>query len=220
MIPQDLIDAAEYLKGKPVEVAAATAARPNMDARTASALAEYDIIKLLQDSRIWNIDSPNVDDDNNRFWYDCKINDCFCNIKVSTFRNNDNTNAKKAIYYLLTGESPVGVPDTNRDFFRLMSENESPDDDRDYYYFVVNKNNPADIFPVSLKNLTDYVPNPTNQPFQSNWNRCREPVNRTWQEAKEFLLTQWATSISRNIANETMGMPTSYPGYFEDQDWA
>ncbi len=218
MIPQVLFDAAEYLKGKPVEVAAATATRPNMDARTASALAEYDIIKLLQDSGIWNIDSPNVDDDNNnnRFWYDCKINDYFCNIKVSTFRNNDNTNAKMAIYYLLTGQEPIGISDKNRDIFALMKKNESPDEDRDYYYFVVNKTNPADIFPVSLKGLAHCVPNPTNQPFQSNWDSCRTPVNRTWQVAKEFLLTEWATSISRNIANETMGMPTSYPEYFED----
>ena len=216
MIPQDLIDAAKYLKDKPIEVAAATAARPNMDARTASALAEDGIVDLLKDAKRWNVISPNLAGTNNRAWYDCKINDCFCNIKVSALKSKDNTNAKMAIYYLLTGQEPIGVSPQNKSFFKKMKPNENPDEDRDYYYFVVNKNNPADIFSVSLKNLTHCIPNPANQPFQSNWNKCRVPANRTWQEAKDFLLTEWAKSIKSNIDNIKKGMTASYPEYFED----
>ncbi len=216
MIPQNLTDAAEYLKGKTADINTLIAATARVDARAASALLEDGIVDLLQAANRWDVISPNLAGTNNRSWYDCKINDCYCNIKVSELKTSDNTNAKKAMYYLLTGESPVGVSDTNRNFFRLMSENESPDEDRDYYYFVVNKANPADIFPVSLKGLAHCQPNPANPPFQSNWDRCRTPVNRNWQEARRFLLTQWATSIGNNINNLTQGMPTFYPEYFED----
>ncbi len=216
MIPQDLIDAADYLKGKTADINALIADTEGRDARVASAILEDGIVDLLQAANRWEVISPNLAGTNNRSWYDCKINDCFCNIKISELKTNDNTNAKMAIYYLLTGQEPIGISDKNKYIFALMKKNESPDKNRDYYYFVVNKADPADIFPVSLRGLAHYVPNPTNQPFQSNWDSCRTPVTRTWQEAKEFLLTQWATSISRNIANETMGMPTSYPEYFED----
>ena len=216
MIPQVLFDAADYLKGK------ATTVSSGIDARADSGLSENVIIKLLQDAKKWNINSPNADDDNNnnRFWYDCKIDDCFCNIKVSALKSNDNTNAKKAIYYLLTGQEPIGISDKNTIFFDQMRQNENPDESRDYYYFVINKSDLSDVFPVSLKGLAHCQPASANPPFQSNWDKCREPVPRSWQEAKEFLLTQWAISIGNNINNLTQGMPVFYPEYFEDYDWA
>ena len=216
MIPQDLIDAAKYLKGKTAEINALIADTEGRDARVASAILEDGIVDLLKDAKKWVVFSPNLDGSNNRSWYDCKINDCFCNIKISELKTNDNTGAKKAIYYLLTGQSPIGVPPQNKGFFKRMKPNESPDENRDYYYFVVNKTNPADIFSVSLKNITHCATNSINQPFQSNWDKCRVPANRTWQEAKDFLLNEWAKSVKSNVDNIKKGMTASYPEYFED----
>ena len=210
MIPKPLLEVAEYLKVSPVFLT-----KSAYDSRADSGESEGHVIQALQNARRWDVYSPNIGQKNNRAWYDVKIDGYYCNIKISACGSNDNTNAKKAIYYFLTGNENVeSVPNQDEKFFQMMKENEREDETRDYYYLIVNKNNTNDIFFVSLKGITNCIPAPNNLPFQVNWGCARESEQRTWKEARQYLLGMWAESIERLISLRNEGMPASYPEFF------
>lgn len=214
MIPDTLLKVAEYLKSTNVPLV-----KTGSDGRTDSSMSEQSVIQVLQNANQWRVHSPNLGSTHNRAWYDVQIGEYYCDIKISTCSTNDNTNAKKAIYYLLTGDEDVNkVPNENAEFFKQMRDNESPDKNRDFYYLVVSKEKPDDVFFVSLKGMAQCAPNASNQPFQANWSRNREPVKRTWQEAKQHLLGAWAESIRRLINLQQAGMPTHYPEFFKEDE--
>lgn len=210
MIPPDLIDVARYLSDLDFQLVTSA-----QDARRDSGDSETHVVQLLQNSHMWRVFSPNVDRGNNRTWYDAKINDFYVDIKISECSANDNTNAKKAIYYLLTGKPPEKVPDMEKRFFRAMRDSESPDETRDYYYLIVNKRDLSDIFVVNLKGLPHASPSANNMPFQANWGRCRKPRERSWHEARDFLLNAWAESIRRATKKYREGMVACYPEFFD-----
>ena len=211
MIPAVLEEVVEYLREQNI-----TLPIDFQEGRLNSALAEDQIIDILRQAEQWKIYSPNQETDNNRAWYDVKINDLFCDIKVSNCNANDNTQAKKAIYYLLTGDENTGnVPNQDKIFFKMMRENENMDKDRDYYYLIVNKMDTEDVFVVNLKGIVSCNSAPNNPPFQVNWGRNRELADRSWEEAKKFLLSMWAESVKELIALRSRGMPKYYPEFFE-----
>jgi len=184
------------------------------DPRGDSMVAESVIVAWLLNRQRWNITSPNIDSTHNRSWYDLKIDGLYCDIKVSKLRGNDNTNAKKAVYYLLTGKDPDGVSNQHSRFFKAMRENENEDEERDFYFIVVSKLDRS-AFIVSLKGIAELTPSSNNPPFQCKWDNCRAPTQRTWQQARQFLLECWAASIQKGIAIWKNGMPAQYPGFFE-----
>lgn len=211
MIPVVLKEVVEYLREQNI-----TLPSDFQEGRVNSALAEDQIIDLLRKAEQWEIYSPSQETDNNRAWYDVKIDDLFCDIKVSNCNANDNTQAKKAIYYLLTGDENTGnVPDQDKIFFKMMRENENENNNRDYYYLIVNKMNTEDVFVVNLKGIVSCNPAPNNMPFQVNWGRNRELANRSWEEAREFLLSRWAESVKKLIELRLKGMPEYYPEFFK-----
>lgn len=217
MIPHELCEAVKLLSEKKIALPT-----HGTDSRQDSATAESHIVHILQNETLMikdqqlNIYSPNVGKRTNRQWYDVKIGDYFCDIKVSALSTNDNTNAKNAMYYFLTGKEPENVSQQEGAFFKKMRENECPCDERDYYYIVVNKNHTDDVFAVSLRGITKVSPAPNNLPFQCRWDLCRESKPRTWEQAKEYLLGQWAVSIQRKIDNAKKGMPEYYPEFFSE----
>ncbi len=212
MIPKVLSDVTDYLQGQNL-----TLPVTSTGARASSAEAESYIIRQIQNSHICKVTDLNIVGKNNTSWADVKIDDCFCDIKISTTRTADNTNAKKHVYYFLTGQDPDtnSVSSQESKIFKLMRENENVDENRDFYYLIVNKNNLDDIFVVSLKTIATLNPNPSNMPFQAKWRDCRVPVSRTWSEAREFLLGTWAESIKRKQKALAEGMPVAYPEFFE-----
>lgn len=209
MIPQTLLDVRDYLRSIEIRLSYS-----GQDGRTDSANSENTIIQHIQNSGKWRSHSPNIAGTNNRHWYDIKIEQYYVDIKISECYRNDNTNAKGAIYWLLTGQTESFPIPTNK-YFSSMLKNEDPDEDRDYYYSVVNKKNPKDIFVVSLKGINVIKPNNNNPPFQAQWDKSREPISRSWQEAKDYLLNTWADSIKKAIKIHTKGMPDFYPEYFQ-----
>ena len=209
MIPQVLSDVASFLTNDNIQLPSGSG-EPRQD----SAAAEGKIISLLQNKRKWDISSPNIGSGHNRNWYDVKIDGHYCNIKVSNLKGHDNTQAKKAIHYFLTGKNLSKVPDEAKKFFKIMSENEIPCEKRDFYFIVVSKPE-ADAFIVSLKTIAEIKPAHSNPPFQCKWTNCKTPVNRTWEEAKHYLLKCWALSIKNNIEKLNGGMPEHYPEFFE-----
>lgn len=212
MIPDTLKNLADYLSRQNISLP-----QHSQDTRQDSASAENHIVSIMLNSRmVKETHSPNIGQQTNRAWYDIKIEDYYCDIKVSSLNTNDNTNAKHAIYYFLTGKDPKKVSSTQNRFFESMKKLEKEDNKRDYYYIVINKTNTNDIFIVSLKHISNVSIAPNNLPFQCNWDTCRKPVDRTWGEAKHFLLSHWAESIKRKICLAKAGMPVYYPEFFEN----
>lgn len=213
VIPQILYEVSQHLSEKRLALPSTGA-----DARSDSAVAEGTIVTSLLNAgnKEWGIYSPNVDSKNNRSWYDVKIGDLFVDIKITTLDTRDNTNAKAAIFYLLTGLDLDNfvLKTQEKYYFKDLKTYEIPDEHRDYYYLVINKRDTTDIFPVSLKGIKDIAPNPSNPPFQARFDNCREPVQRTWEEAKNFLLNVWAESVQRKIKSLGDGMWAHYPEYF------
>lgn len=215
ILPNEIQKVIDYLRNNPV-----TLPKGSGDARRDSGEAEKNIIACLQNSQ-WDfhIKSPNIGTDHNRAWYDIQIANYYCDIKISELNTADNTNAKKAIFYFLTGVDPIQVSDKESSFFACMKKKETPDDTRDYYYIVVNKNNPSDVFAISLKHLKKVQTNASNLPFQCKWKENRDSfTQRTWHEAKKFLLSEWAKGIQKKLQNTNAGMPTTYPEFFDQKN--
>ena len=214
MIPNKLLKVEEFLRRNPVILP-----KGSGDSRRDSGEAENKILSILQNQQSnWGtkIHAPNIGKTHNRSWYDVRIGQYYCDIKVSALKSADNTNAKNAVFYFLTGRDPIvnKVNMAEKEFFKEMKQNESPHSRRDYFYIVINKNNPSDVFMVSLKGIRELQVSANNLPFQCHWSKNRKTQKRDWKEAKDFLLSCWAQGIRKKMENVKKGMPKYYPSYF------
>jgi hypothetical protein len=158
------------------------------DGRVNSAINEYTILQKIR--REFPIDVPRI-----RGWYDFGITASGIfypvNIKISTFKGNDNLNCKLGLYYTLTDTIPefkneIGWSDF---FFRLFEDmSEVRDTKSDYYFIVINKNDTNDVFWTSLKRISMLTPNGNNLPFQAKWSDNRKRKRKSHQEVKYHLL--------------------------------
>ena len=159
MLPQMLLKMVDFLRTQNF-----TLSIQSRDGRINSAFNEDEIFILL--SQNFSINRPNMRD-----WVDFSFieNEIFIpvNIKVSTTETADNLNCKLGIYYALTGQIPPfnnGVSWEN--YFKTLSEN-LQENTTDYYFLIINKDNPNDVFATSLKGLETINPNGNNLPFQA-----------------------------------------------------
>lgn len=162
------------------------------DGRINSAFNEYEILKILNNK--FNINRPKARD-----WVDFSFyeNENFIpvNIKISSFQTADNLNCKLGIYYALTGK----LPHFNNqifweDYFKNLSQNLAAND-KDYYFLVINKSDLNDIFYTSLKSLKILRVNGNNLPFQTKWSENKIRINRDFQAAKSFILSNFKESL-------------------------
>ena len=214
MIPKVLLEVRDYLRDQRIVLSTGSASK-----RSDSSDSERIVVSHIQNAQThnrqrWNTLSPNIGSSSGTNWYDIMIEDCYVDIKISECNSSDNTNAKQAVYWFITGEIK-SFCSQRRYLFSRMRANENPNESRDFYYLIVNKNNTSDVFIVSLKGISTLVPNGNNRPFQAQWHKCREPVSRTWSEAKNFLLGKWAESIHKEIESNNH-MLRHYPEYFEN----
>lgn len=148
--------------------------------------------KLIEQK--FDINRPSMRD-----WVDFSFteNDNFIpvNIKVSTTKTADNLNCKLGIYYALTGKIPTfnnGI--SWEQYFKNLYEN-LQENNKDYYFLIVNKDTINDVFATSLKGLSKAVPNGNNLPFQAKWDDNRSIKDRTFDEAKSFILSCFGESL-------------------------
>lgn len=191
MFPQILEDIKKYLLNKNFELTSFT-----NDGRINSALNEDQITYLIKMYFGDKIVLPNARD-----WYDFAIDDDSgfypVNIKISTTKTADNLNCKLGIYYALTGQIPSFNNEINwKDYF-IKLKNNIQNNDKDYYFLIINKNDYSDIFLCSLKTLYSLTPNGNNLPFQAKWDENRKPEIRTYDEAYKFILGCFAKSLYR-----------------------
>jgi hypothetical protein len=138
-----------------------------------------------------------------RFWYD------FCvrgphslfvpvNVKVSTFQTADNVSSKMGLFYALTGVDPSSVRLNSWEHFcQNLAEHLGRDQSADYYFIAVNKTDPGDVIWTGLKLLQSLRPNGSNPPYQCKWADNRVRVERTFDEAANFILSVVRESFYR-----------------------
>ncbi|RVZ33669.1 restriction endonuclease [Helicobacter pylori] len=186
MIPTQLNEIAEFLKTNPCHLS-----QPLQDGRLNSSVNEEEILNTIKD--YFPIQLPKA-----REWWDFSFeeNDIFypVNIKTTTTKTADNLNCKLGIYYALCGL----VPEFNNEiawekYFQKLHKDLGKNTDRDYYFLIINKNDPKDIFINSLKGIQTLQPN--NLPFQCKWDNNREIVQRSFIESKNFILSALAESV-------------------------
>lgn len=190
MLPNKLIDIQQFLSEENLNLSS-----PLRDGRLNSSFNEDEIINTIQ--RRFDIETPN-----SRHWFDFSFTDNSSfypvNIKVTTTETADNLNCKLGIYYCLTGSMPHFQNTLNwLNYFENLRDNLGVSQDKDYYFLVINKNNPEDIIVNSLKHLHTLQPNGNNLPFQCRWNDNRIAVNRTFEESKQFILSKFGESIKQ-----------------------
>ncbi|MGL2622605.1 restriction endonuclease [Helicobacter pylori] len=186
MIPTQLNEIAEFLRTNPYNLS-----QPLQDGRLNSSVNEEEILNTIKGN--FPIQPPRA-----REWWDFSFeeNKIFypINIKTTTTKTADNLNGKLGIYYALCGL----LPEFNNEiawekYFQKLHKDLGKNTDRDYYFLIINKNDPKDVFINSLKGIQTLQPN--NLPFQCKWDNNREIVQRNFTESKNFILSALAKSV-------------------------
>ncbi len=186
MIPTQLNEIAEFLKTNPYNLS-----QPLQDGRLNPSVNEEEILNTIKHS--FSIQLPKA-----REWWDFSFeeNDIFypVNIKTITTKTADNLNCKLGIYYALCGLLPTFNNEIAWEkYFQKLHKDLGKNTDRDYYFLIINKNDPKDIFINSLKGIQTLQPN--NLPFQCKWDNNREIIQRDFDGSKNFILSALAKSI-------------------------
>lgn len=154
----------------------------NEDGRINSCIDESGVIELITAKFGSKIKKPSI-----RMWYDILLYDSYygwipVNIKTTTTLTADNTGNLAMCVYSYTDE----LLDIHRDrsyengkmsdllFEKLERLEYNKNHKKDYYFIVLNKNNPNDIIVNSVKGLTELTSNVNNLPYQICWNKNRE----------------------------------------------
>ncbi|WP_187881719.1 restriction endonuclease [Helicobacter pylori] len=184
MIPTQLNKIAEFLRTNPYNLS-----QPLQDGRLNSSVNEEEILNTLKD--YFPIQLPKA-----REWWDFSFeeNDIFYPVNITTTKTADNLNCKLGIYYALCGL----LPEFNNEiawekYFQKLHKDLGKNTNRDYYFLIINKNDPKDIFINSLKGIQTLQPN--NLPFQCKWDNNREIVQRDFDGSKNFILSALAKSV-------------------------
>lgn len=97
-------------------------------------------------------------------------------------------------------------------YFQKLHKDLGKNTDRDYYFLIINKNDPKDIFINSLKGIQTLQPN--NLPFQCKWDNNREIIQRDFDGSKNFILSALAKSVTLK-ANIYLAFKEFFGGFFE-----
>lgn len=183
MFPIELKSAVEYLQHliKPCN--------RHKDGRLNSAEDEDNIIQKLKDRYGSNVVEPKI-----REWYDVELFGYKVNIKSSGMNGSDNANAKAALLYCFTSGSV-----TNNTWSHFYDSFENVVNQGRNYYFIVFDKNTGKVYLQSLLTLAKLTPNGSNLPFQVYWKDNLVPVERSFQEAYDFLISAFKESVRKKL---------------------
>ncbi|WP_018605015.1 hypothetical protein [Uliginosibacterium gangwonense] len=142
----------------------------------------------------------NIEIARERYWYDFAVSGrglfIPVNVKVSSFQGSDNLSSKEGVFYALTGVDPHSVTiNTWEKFCARLHENLGRDPNADYYFVIVNKQEVGDVFWTSLKSICQLDANGNNPPFQCNWSKNRDRIQRSEAEAQDYILSVLGSSF-------------------------
>lgn len=192
-IPQILTNICGHLASHDFRISSA-----NQDGRINYAINEDEVLNYLE--RTFRFGKYQLVRPQARDWFDFAIessNEFYpINIKVTNTTTADNLNCKLGIYYALTGLKPSFGNEINwLSFFKRLNMSFGKHQDKDYYFLIVNKKDLSDVFCSTLRSIQNLTPNGNNLPFQSRWQDNHILVNRTFEEASDFIMTTFAASI-------------------------
>ncbi|GAA8181228.1 hypothetical protein HpBT138_13060 [Helicobacter pylori] len=183
MIPTQLNEIAEFLKTNPYSLS-----QPLQDRRLNPSVNEEEILNTIKHFPIQLSKA--------REWWDFSFeeNDIFYPVNITTTKTADNLNCQLGIYYALCGLLPTFNNEIAWEkYFQKLHKDLGKNTDRDYYFLIINKNDPKDIFINSLKGIQTLQPN--NLPFQCKWDNNREIIQRNFDESKNSILSALAKSV-------------------------
>ncbi len=188
MIPTQLNEIAKFLKTNPYNLS-----QPLQDGRLNLSVNEEEILNIIK--HFFPIQLPKA-----REWWDFSFeeNDIFYPVNITTTKTADNLNGKLGIYHALCGL----LPEFNNKiawekYFQKLHKDLGKNTNRDYYFLIINKNDPKDIFINSLKGIQTFQPN--NLPFQCKWDNNREIIQRNFTESKNSILSALAESVKLRV---------------------
>lgn len=158
-----------------------TCSSETSDGRVNSSIDEAKVVELLINKLGNKIKKAPA-----RKWYDILANDSIygwlpINIKTTSTTTSDNTGNLAMCVYAYTDEmlefsnknyNNGKMSEILFDKIKNQSYNKIPK--KDYYFVVLNKQNPSDVIINSVKGLTHLTPNNNNLPFQVCWKDNRE----------------------------------------------
>jgi len=169
----------------------------HVDGRINSAIDEHVVIQVLQNQKrciVYNTRRP-------RSWHDCVViyrgKKFFVNVKITDMSagNADNVSSFLGFMFSLTGEEPVGKGYGRWESRFAILNSRIKETDADYYFFIVDKNNPLNTYVTSLKHLCEINPHGSNLPFQAVWLRNKILIERDFKSAEEFLMGGFKKSL-------------------------
>lgn len=201
--------------------------RKDTDGRVNSSINEKEIRTSLKTAAVNNDKFTSehglvITDPSDRDWVDFTVegHETFVpvNIKVTNMDGSaDNLSCKLGMFYALTGFRP--------DFHNTISwenytermakalEKTKGNTNADYYFLVVNKRDPGDVFWTSLKRIEKLTPNGNNLPFQCDWSKNRDRTERDSIEAVNYVLGTFYQSV-RLRAQLREQFEANLSGYF------
>ena len=172
-LPKTLIDIRKALLERKLECSN----NKEFDGRTNSCIDENKIISFL-------IHHPSFKEKirkaENRFWYDVKVYDSEfgwvpVNVKTTTIKTADNVGNMSICLQAFTDEA-IDIDErynngsvTNKFINKLKNKEYNTDFRKDYYFLVVNKDEPSQVIVNSVLGVSNITPNVNNLPFQIKW---------------------------------------------------
>jgi len=190
--PTQLIEAVDYLSGL------VSISEGHEDGRVNSIDDEESVIKLLEERYGAAVERPKP-----REFFDVRLFGFPLQIKSSAYAKGaaDNFSSKAAILYALTTMSEAEIIKIQRwnAFEQALIDNATGENNRDYYIISVNKDD-STVHLSSLKSLKKLTPNGNNLPFQIQWKNNIDTVERTYTEARQFILGAYKQSVLKKIS--------------------
>lgn len=195
------------------------------DGRIGSAISEDKVTEFLAKSakvaRMLGKMGMRISIPKIRCWYDFaivggKAGFVPVNIKISCLQGHvpESTHARYGFLFALLG---IRIEESRHvswpcywDYFRSYGDRRS---DKDYYFLIICKKKPSDVFYTSIKTLRSIRPSSVNLPFQVVWsdNRKRD-FSRTKDEVYECLYSSMMQSMS--LMQKTCDQGVSVMGRF------
>lgn len=179
------------------------------DGRTNSTVDEETVLDLLMDKygeEILFRPPP-------RKWFDLwhKPSGTPINIKVTSMKGADNACNFLALLWSFTDLkiSHTRSAKKGKDWSELLSfwtknPTFTQSEERDYWFFVIDKNNTSNIIVNSLRLLEEPTGNPSNPPFQIDWKKNSNPKQRTFEEAFKLYMDICISDIKKRQASDKL----------------
>lgn len=131
------------------------------------------------------------------------------NFKSTSMKSSDNACNYLALIYALTDLSfeDERKPHSTNDKKQFLTWVRDTDIDsgynnnRDYWFLIVNKNDPSTVFYNSIKQLNDITSNPSNPPFQVNWSKNKKRIARSFENSIGFINETVFKTIKKQYDN-------------------